>query len=86
MSKGLDINVPKSCCLSVRICAYIGLGPKGIYVLGKTYEPFRQNVRTFQAKRTNLSAKMYEPFGVKMLAIKSKYYCPGKVRYTSMAK
>ena len=29
---------------------------------------------------------MYEPFGVKMLAIKSKYYCPGKVRYTSMAK
>ena len=32
MSKGLDINVPKSCRLYVRIYAYIGIGPKGIYV------------------------------------------------------
>ena len=37
MSRGLDINVPKSCRLSVRICAYIGIGPKGIYVSAKRF-------------------------------------------------
>ena len=28
MSRGKTINVPKSYRLSVRICAYIGIGPK----------------------------------------------------------
>ena len=37
MSRGLDINVPKSCRLSVRICACIGIGPKGIYVSAKRF-------------------------------------------------
>ena len=54
MSKGLDINVPKSCRLPVRICAYIGIGPK---------------VRTFCPRRTNLSAKTYIPFGTKVYRI-----------------